>query len=396
MLAQSDVDIPETLSRLNKHELDVALLVPTATAMQKSIMDATQPVRSYLSQAGCHDFETQEQGPDNKKVVDAYFVRPDGLEETKASLYRPVTKQGDPRIWFYKLGTYADPRNLLAVLFLDNALYVINCSRPEVLDTLDVPSSPLGHLVARRRSEEDPVAVELLDMLRQVGARGFVQTLRPGPTGVGMTLETLLGISANTSRDPDYKGIEIKASRRRGQGRVNRITLFSQVPDWKLSPIGSAWNLLSEYGYVRDGRKQLYHQLDAVKPNSIGFMLALDDAKGWLRQDHVGPAGARHLATWELEKLHSRLMEKHPRTFWVKAETRGTGAGEEFKFVEAQYTRLPRSWNFDLLIESGVITLDYTLSDKGGRPRDHGYLFKIHPDNLEALFPPPRTYSLSP
>jgi hypothetical protein len=394
MLSQSDVDIPSALSRLNGHELDVTLLVPTRTAIEKSIMDATAPVRAYLASVGCHDFDEQPQGPEHKRLLRAYLVHPSHLEEVKASVYRPITKSGDPRIWFYKLASYAEPRNLLAVFFHEEALYVVNCSNPEVMDTLDNPSSPLGQLVAYLKSQENPAALELLDKLREVGSQGYIRTLRPGPTGVGMTLETLLGIAANSSQAPDYKGIEIKASRSKVAGRQNRNTLFSQVPAWKLSPVGSAWNLLSRFGYEREGRLQLYHQLDAIKPNSIGLMLEVDSPSSWLKQNFVDGATKEHILTWEMEKLRSRLIAKHPATFWVKAETRGTQEEEEFFYTEVVYTRLPRAWNLEFLIETGTITLDFTLSDKGGRVRDHGYLFKIHPNNLEALFPPPRIYPL--
>lgn len=392
MLSSSDINIPETLSLLNEHELDVTLLVPTPTGLEKSIMDATESVRAYLMACGCHDYENQPQGTENKHVIPAFFVHPDRLEETQASLYRPATKSGDPRIWFYGLKNYANALNLLAIFYFDEALYVLNCSRLDLVKSLSDPATPLGQIAARGKSSEDPVALELLDMLREVGALGFIRTMRSGPTGVGMTLETKLGIDANSSKAPDYKGIEIKAARTKRS--PNRVNLFSQVPNWKLSPIGSAWNLLQTYGYERDDRLQLYHQLDAVKPNSIGFVLEVQRSRGWLVQNHVHDNESTHVATWELQKLRDRLSEKHPTTFWVKADARGDGDDEEFRYVDVIHTRLPRFWNFDVLVEAGTITLDYTLSQKNDRVRDHGYLYKIHPDNLEALFPPPRHYSL--
>jgi len=52
-----------------------------------------------------------------------------------------------------------------------------------------------------------------LSKLQIISAKGFVDSLRSGDTGVGMTLETLLGIEANSNRAPDYFGIEIKAKR---------------------------------------------------------------------------------------------------------------------------------------------------------------------------------------
>jgi hypothetical protein len=40
--------------------------------------------------------------------------------------------------------------------------------------------------------------------------------------------------------------------------------------------------------------------------------------------------------------------------------------------------------------------MDYTLSQKatGNSARDHGYLFKIHPENFDLLFPPSKSIKL--
>jgi hypothetical protein len=400
MLEKSDTDISSTLAALNKAYLDVGLLVPTETGMVKSIMDATASVREYLSDKSFHDYLAQAQGPENKVVRRAFFVLPDGLEETTVSLYRPNTKKGDPRIWFGKMKDYADPYNLLAIIVHENALYLVNCSSADVMASLHKPASPLAMISRASKPQEDDAVLELLDMIRTVSARGFIKTLRPGSTGIGMTLETLLGIAANTSRAPDYRGIELKAKRlRKGKGS-NRVNLFSQVPDWKLSPIGSAWNLLEQYGY-RDanGRLQFYHEIDGKKPNSLGFMLELDAGKDWLKQNHVNQdtQDKRHLTTWEMDNLRGRLIEKHPQTFWVGARCRGKGVDEEFHYIQIEHTKSPKVRNFDALLEGGIISLDYTLSAKDEARktvRDHGYLFKIHPRDFDALFPPATVYNL--
>lgn len=397
MLERSDTSLAETLKTFNNFNLDIGLLVPTDTGMKKSIMDATATVREYFIDTGLHDYDSQAQGPDAKVTKKAFFVWPDRLEETSASLYRPVTKSGDPRLWFYRLGNYAEPFNLLALIVRDDAIYIVNCSRADVMGTISNPDTPLGHLAALARPRTDPVVEELLEMIREVSLRGFVPTMRPGDTGIGMTLETLLGIAANTSKAPDYKGIEIKAKRLR-KGRANRITLFSQVPDWTLSPIGSAWNLLSTYGYVRDGKLRLNHEMNATAPNSIGFVLEVDAARDWLKQNHYDAQAAvtEHVTTWEMDKLRLRLQEKHPQTFWVGAKVRGRGATEEFHYVHVEHTKQPKVRNFDALIEGGVISVDYLMSQKGpNRVRDHGYLFKMNPSDFDALFPPSDTHVLA-
>lgn len=390
MLAKSDFPVEKALDVLTQFDLDAALLVPTPTGLEKSILDATEDVREYLAEKGIHDFAVQPQGPEHKVTTKAFFVQPDSLDETTVSLYRPNTKKGDPRIWLGKATrSNAAAYNLLAIIVLDGSIYVANMSDDRVRMSFGNPASPFGRIVLRHAASDRSSVEDLLGMLREVAKMGFVRTKRAGDTGVGMTLETLLGIAANSSQLPDFKGIELKAKR---LGRsVNRSSLLSQVPNWKISPVGSAMGLLERRGYERDGRLQLYHELNGVSPNSLGLKLDLDEENDLLRQVHVDPTTSTvtHDVSWNLQKLRDRLAAKHAETFWVRAKCRGRREDEEFWYVEVEHTKQPKVRNLEALIEAGVISMDYTLSKLSEtRARDHGYLFKIHPNNLGALFPP--------
>ena len=396
MLARSDFPVAEALELLTRHDLEAALLVPTPTGMEKSIFDATADVREYLQECGYHDYAMQGQGGESKVVRDAFFVQPASLVRTNVSLYRPPTKNGDPRIWLGRATReQARPDNLLALLVVDGVLYILNMSDPSVRRSIDDDSSPFSKILRAALRSENLAASELLEMLKDVAQRGFIRTLRPGSTGIGMTLETVLGIAANSSQSPDFKGIEIKA--KRGGRNNNRTSLFSQVPAWKLSPVGSAMGLLERRGYDRDGRLQLYHELNARKPNSMGLMLKVEEEQDWLKQVHVDGETSKvtHDATWQMQKLRERLATKHRETFWVHARCRGKGTEEEFLYHSVEHTKGPKVRNLEALIETGVITMDYTLSKiSETRARDHGYLFKIHSSNLGALFPPAQRHSL--
>lgn len=374
-------------------------MVPTPTGLEKSIFDATDGLREYLAASGYHDYATQAQGQEHKVLKQAYLVRPHSMEPTQVSLYRPNTKNGDPRIWLgHPVRSYASAFNLLALTVIDSTLYVLNMSDPFVQVSLEDAGSPFRKLFDRA-DPGDAVASELLGLLRQISSRGYLRTLRAGDTGIGLTLETMLGISANSKQAPDYKGIEIKAKRSRTGSRMTRSTLLSKVPNWNLSPVRNALGLLNARGYVdEDGRLSLYHTLSALEPNSLGLALDIDADNDWLRQIHCDPVTRRvvHDVTWEIPILKNDLAAKHRQTFWVRAVCRGVGQDEEFHYVEVKRTRRPITTNFVALVEAGVITVDYTLQKKSGtRVRDHGYLFKIRPDNLGALFPPPEVYALS-
>lgn len=50
--------------------------------------------------------------------------------------------------------------------------------------------------------------------LAEIKKKGYVQPLRKGPTGIGYTLETLLGIAENNVSAPDLGEIGLKAKER--------------------------------------------------------------------------------------------------------------------------------------------------------------------------------------
>lgn len=393
MLSISDTDIPETSSIILKKGYDVAFLVPTQTGLVKSILDAYQSLRTFLKRVGLHDYDQQELGV--KRHVTAHFVTKDDVYEKTVSLYRPETKSGDPRIWIYGLKELAVAGNLLALIFVDGELYIINCSRSEDL------KKALQDVLPKIQQGISETTNELLQKLIIISRKGFIPTVAHGDTGVGMTLESELGISANSSKNPDYKGIELKCSRvDKNRQHFNRNQLFSKTPSWKVSPL-SAKDLIYARGYVdKDGRQSLYHTMGGVKPNSLGLYLDIDYANSYLRQMFTNIStndfNPEHDTTWLLSDLKSALLKKHTATFWVKANHNENRIAEEFHYVEVEHTANPYIDKFETLIETGLITLDYTMHIKpSGEVRDHGYLFKLRPNSKSALFPESQIYDLT-
>ena len=394
MLSISDTRIEDVLPFFSNKGIDVALLVPTDTGMDKSIMDATTPIRQFLLRNKIHDYDIQEQGPDNKVLYPAFFVTADGVIETTTSLYRPVTKNGDPRIWFKGLKQYCNPKNLLGIVSNGKALFIFNLSNPAIINAIQ-SDGIAAKILDDIADITNAVADELLTKLKIIHGMGFVDTVTRGDTGIGMTLERLLGIPPNADKTPDYKGIEIKATRKR-IGRQNRVNLFSQVPNWEKSKL-TAQEILDTYGYMKDGRKQLYVTVNATSPNPQGLFFYVDENVDTLfnKSRQTGTGVINDVALWELEALRDRLNEKHHETFWVKAANRTESDIEQFRFDSVVHTRKPNAHLLGALLDQSIITMDYTLSQKETRVRDHGYLFKIKPENVELLFPNPLYHELS-
>lgn len=397
MLSKSDYDITEAIRLFNKFSVEATYLVPTAVGLGKSIMDATSPLRSYLKTKSIHDYEGQLQGPEGKKTVPAFLVTETNLIPTTASLYRPKAKgkEGDPRIWFSKLASYASPNNLLGVITFDGSLYVVNLSNPKIRESAEDQSSPLGRLLRGIDTSQSSVADELLEKMREVASRGWIQTVTSGDTGIGATLESCLGIQINSSITPDYKGIEIKAKRLRGLRATTRNTLFAQVPDWSISRLKSSAEILDSYGYVRGEVKKLYCTVKSTAPNTQGLMLRVDEPEDLLHEVHQSGDRYEDVVSWKFDVLRDRLLTKHNETFWVGADTEKKDGVEFFQYKKVLHTRLPFASNFHTLCHEGVITLDHLIKrSEDGRVVEKGPLFKISETNLELLFPPPLVFDL--
>ena len=147
----------------------------------------------------------------------------------------------------------------------------------------------------------------------------------------------LLGIAINSSKNPDYKGIELKAKRSRSATRSN---LFAQVPNWKLSQFGSAREMVEQIGYDIDGGiRKLYCTVSTSKANTQGLVLDLDLDRKRLDELQQIDKQRNAVCMWQLEKLHERLNEKHAETFWIKANEIKRGIAKLFQLESIKHTR---------------------------------------------------------
>ena len=137
--------------------------------------------------------------------------------------------------------------------------------------------------------------------MRAINKKGFIKSIGKGHKAVGETLENILGIKPNSSKNPDYKGIELKSS----TNLKNRSTLFSQVPNWKLSRLKNTLEILKERGIYseEDSRLTLYHTIKSGAVNSYNMSLKVNIKKGLLEQNHIKNSVETKDVVWLLEDL---------------------------------------------------------------------------------------------
>ncbi|MDR2577351.1 MAG: MvaI/BcnI family restriction endonuclease [Chitinispirillales bacterium] len=213
------------------------------------------------------------------------------------------------------------------------------------------------------------------EKFRKIKEMGFVPSQRKGPTGIGYTLETLLGIDENNDASPDIVGAELKAHRANSK---NLITLFTfNNKAWKIPPLEA----VKRYGSLdRDGRQGLYYTM-SLKPNSAG--LFLDVQKDTIAVRHIS---GTVVVEWILELLAKRFIQKIPSLIFVTAFTELRDGIEYFHFQRAQLMKDTTSELLCNQFKSENILVDLRLHDKGTMARNHGTGFRTYENRLPQLF----------
>ncbi len=209
----------------------------------------------------------------------------------------------------------------------------------------------------------------------QIKEKGWFKSKRKGPTGIGQTLEQLLGIKENNVALPDLGTVELKAHR---IGSSSMITLFTfNKKAWKMNPLDA----IKKYGTKDEhGRLGMYFTM-ARTPNSMGLFLNVDDATISVR--HVS---GEVVAEWQLETLAQRFMQKTPGLVFVSAFSEMRGDTEWFKYDRAQVLTETSPGIIHNQLISGNILVDLRLHDKGTAARNHGTGFRATEDKLTLLF----------
>lgn len=365
------------------------------TSLDKGYFDAIAPIRAYFQEEGIHDYSSQGQGQINKEYRNAFLLTATLMIPAKASMYRPNTKSGDPRLWFSCLHKYAEKDDIFAMFHMGTTLYVINVTRTDVAECLNsMETNPIKEILMTLQGQIMVTSQELLAKFQALYDNGHLYKAEvQGDTGIGRAVESLLGIPMNSSPNPDYKGIELKSKRLQRSSAKNG--LFSQVPDWKHSNFKNGREIAERYGYERQGVKTLQVTVQANHPNAQSLVLDILQGDEVLEMlEKPDKVIKQHIVEWQLHTLHERLKTKHHETFWISVDNQYHDGKEYFKYSYIEHTYNPNIAEFDNLIMQQFITLELLLN----RPSGHGdtWNFKIKDKAMQLLFPESKLYKLDP
>jgi hypothetical protein len=224
---------------------------------------------------------------------------------------------------------------------------------------------------------------EIKKRLEEIKEIGFVKTHRSGQTGIGKTLEDLLGIKENNIPGPNALGIiELKAIRKNGKSMLTLFTLAPSPP--KINSL-----LVEKYGYIsptRKNKKILHTTVNGPEFNTIkdeyGFKVEVEKDRVNLIHylDEI-------VAYWLEEDLKEAFERKLKNLLLIKAESRGKGKDEEFWYNEGYLLNGFSFENFKNLIKEGIILIDIRIGQyPNGKTHDHGTGFRIFLNNLDLCY----------
>lgn len=217
--------------------------------------------------------------------------------------------------------------------------------------------------------------------LLEIKSQGYVQTHRAHDTGIGKTLEDLLGIKENNIPLPDIGEIELK-SKRLESGSM--LTIATKAP----KPRGTNRKLYNNYKYVdEDGDYCLHTTSYGSKCNNLSFRLILTGDKIIL--DNIKKVEAY----WPLSVFDDVLKSKSNRILLVLAKTKGerAKANEQFHYTEAYLLTGLDMDRFKVAIATDKLKVDtrigvYKSGKSVGKYHDHGTGFRINKNDYLYLF----------
>jgi len=147
--------------------------------------------------------------------------------------------------------------------------------------------------------------------LQEIKKQGFVKSHRVGDTGIGKTLEDLLGIKENNLRLPDVGDVELKAKR---IDSGSMLTVATKSPE----PKGINKVLFEKYKYLdKEGKYNLHSTVCGSRKNLQSFKVVFEDEKLVLKNK------SKIEAHWPISIFDDVLKAKSDKILLAFAETKG-------------------------------------------------------------------------
>ncbi|MEZ0123331.1 MAG: MvaI/BcnI family restriction endonuclease [Candidatus Reddybacter sp.] len=274
-------------------------------------------------------------------------------------------------------------QNISAVLYEEKLPYADGL-RPKPNYQTALKDAVLNHLKRTSFEKQAPIDV-LTGKLKRLYSRDYLPIQGKGSGRYGLSLEHYLSIPQNSSKEADFMGIELKTK----YGKTLQ-TLFSRVPSRYLA-CKDKHELLEKFGYYdeRKERQALYTSFNNTA-DSLGFYLSPNKNTMTINKKKL------KILEYDNSLLEDAVLSKHNETAYISVSIdRQKNGDTRCRFDRLLYCKTPSLFRFIRMAHDGNIYLDFTLSKKHGRTRDHGFLWRIPQDAIGNLYQETQLIDLS-
>ncbi|RME80629.1 MAG: MvaI/BcnI restriction endonuclease family protein [Zetaproteobacteria bacterium] len=247
---------------------------------------------------------------------------------------------------------------------------------------------------------------ELIERLRAIKARGWIENARPGNDGgVGNTLEDLLGIEENNLPIPNASEWELKCQR---LGTSSLTTLFHLEPSPRALKLVPSM-LLPKYGWPHPKAGRRYppdemsfrQTIRATARTDRGFGIVVDRAqrkivvsfdarsvdprhRDWLEsvRERAGLGELDPQPYWGFDDLFHKAGTKLHNCFYVGARVKRERGKEFYHYCKILMLERLSLDRFIGAIAEGLILVDFDARTR----HNHGTKFRFRKDKLPMLY----------
>ena len=235
----------------------------------------------------------------------------------------------------------------------------------------------------------------IIQEFKKIKEKGWIKSIRRGPTGVGATFEKELRLKENQMTFPDFFGIEIKTKR----NKMNYYTtLFNCNPKGKHQ---FEINYLTEkFGYpdkIMNKINILNHSTLANKKTNLGNKYKTQifvnrDTRTinlliYTRNDILIDSNFY----WSFKELKERLLNKCTYIAFIGADRKYIQKHEYFRYTNIAVYKLKNFETFIEYIEKGYIRITFKVGVfrngiRKGQLHNHGTGFEIIEKDLDKIY----------
>lgn len=209
----------------------------------------------------------------------------------------------------------------------------------------------------------------LFTQLDELAASGYIPTHRTGDTGIGKTLEDVLGIDENNRAGADHLGVELKSTRRESTAS---ITLFTKSPPESDRALWGR-DLIESVGYTDDKDRTALKCSITPTPNAQGLFLDVAEEGVHIEHESLG-----NIATYPFEIVVEKLQEKLATVVLVEADVKRKTDGEQFWYRTGWLLSAPSLVKVRALLESGDLSVEFRRHlTEDGSERNRGTAWRV-------------------